>query len=93
MPKKKKKKGKKTKRKTIVIEEVIDDEDIFEDYLVIVTRTERRDYHYRVTARNEEEAIEFAVDEWNPLKNKEVISFEEEFIDVIGWEASVEENN
>ncbi|MCK5140713.1 MAG: hypothetical protein KAQ70_00825 [Candidatus Heimdallarchaeota archaeon] len=80
---KKRKKKKKTKRKIVVIEEVIEDEDILEDYLVIVIRTERRDYHYRVTARNEEEAIEFAVDEWNPLKNK----------DVIGWEASVEENS
>jgi hypothetical protein len=92
MPKKKKKK-KKAKRKTIVIEEVIEDEDILEDYLVIVTRTERRDYHYRVTARNEEEAIEFAVDEWNPLKDKDVIALEEQFVDVIGWEANVEENN
>lgn len=92
MPKKRKKK-KKSRRKTIVIEEVIEDEDILEDYLVIVTRTERRDYHYRVTARNEEEAIEFAVDEWNPLKNKDVIALEEQFVDVIGWEASVEENS
>ncbi len=67
---KKRKKKKKTKRKIVVIEEVIEDEDTLEDYLVIVTRTERRDYHYRVTARNEEEAIEFAVDEWNPLKKR-----------------------
>lgn len=89
MPKKKKK----AKRKTVVIEEVIENEDIFEDYLVIVTRTERRDYHYRITARNEEEAIEFAVDEWNPLKNRDVIAVEEQLVDVIGWEASVEENN
>ena len=90
---KKRKKKKKSRQKTIVIEEVIEDEDILEDYLVIVTRTERRDYHYRVTARGEEEAIEFAVDEWNPLTNKDVVALEEQFVDIIGWEASVEENN
>lgn len=92
MPKRRKKK-KKAKRKVVVIEEVIEDEDVVEDYLVIVTRTERRDYHYRVTARNEEEAIEFAVDECNPLKNKVVVALEEQFVDVLGWVASVEENN
>jgi len=71
---------------------VIEDEEILEDYLVIATRTERRDYHYRVNARGEE-AIEFAVDEWNPLTNKDVVALEEQFVDVIGWEAIVEEDN
>ena len=92
MPKKKKK-SKKSKRKTIVIEEVLDPEEDLEDYLVIVTRTERRDYHYRITARNEEEAIEFAVDEWNALENKDVVAMEEQFVDVIDWEARVEERD
>ena len=92
MPKKKKK-AKKNKRKTIVIEEILDPEEDLEDYLVIVTRTERRDYHYRITARNEEEAIEYAVDEWNALKNKDVVAMEEQFVDVIDWEARVEERD
>ena len=76
-----------------MIEEVLDPEEDLEDYLVIVTRTERRDYHYRITARNEEEAIEYAVDEWNALKNKDVVAMEEQFVDVIDWEARVEERD
>lgn len=90
MPRKKKT-NKRSKRKTVIIEEVIEDEDVFEDYLVIVTRTERRDYHYRISARNEEEAIEFAVDEWDAIKNKDIVAFEEQFVDIVGWEASIEE--
>lgn len=63
----------------------------FNDYYVIITRTERKDYHYRVLARTEEEAIEFAVDEWNPLTDKDIVALEEVFVDVIDWEGKAEE--
>ncbi len=66
-------------------------EDGVNDYYVIVTRTERRDYHYRVIAKAEDEAIEFAVDEYNPMTEKDIISLNEEFVDVIDWEARIEE--
>ncbi|TFG09872.1 hypothetical protein EU534_01640 [Candidatus Heimdallarchaeota archaeon] len=66
-------------------------EEGIEDYYVIVTRTERRDYHYRVSARTEEEAIEFAVDEYNPMTEKDIISLNEEFVNIIDWEARIAE--
>jgi len=44
---------------------IVRDKDV-RDFYVIVTRVERRDYPYRVLATNEEQAIEFAVDEYNP---------------------------
>ncbi|MHA1223291.1 MAG: hypothetical protein ACTSSG_12450 [Candidatus Heimdallarchaeaceae archaeon] len=61
------------------------------DYYVIITRTERRDYHYRVLARTEEEAIEFAVDEWNPLTDRDITALEEVFVDVVSWVGKTEE--
>ena len=61
------------------------------DYYVIVTRVERRDYHYRVNAINEEQAIEFAVDEYNPITEKDIISLENQFVETIDWGVRVEE--
>ncbi|MHA1952396.1 MAG: hypothetical protein ACW96U_00425 [Candidatus Heimdallarchaeaceae archaeon] len=61
------------------------------DYYVIVTRVERRDYHYRVVAVNEEQAIEFAVDEYNPITEKDIISLDDQFVETLDWEARVEE--
>jgi len=62
------------------------------DYYVIVTRVEKRDYHYRVVATNEEQAIEFAVDEYNPITEKDIISLEDQFVETLDWEARVVEN-
>lgn len=62
------------------------------DYYVIFTRVERRNYHYRVNAINEEQAIEFAVDEYNPITEKDIISLEDQFVETLDWEARVEEN-
>ena len=69
----------------------VKDENI-KDFYVIVTRTERRDYHYRVVAKTEEEAIEFAIDEYNPITGKDIIALNEELVDIVDWKARVEEN-
>lgn len=53
------------------------------DYYVIVTRVERRDYHYRVLAINEEQVIEFVVDEYNPITEKDLIAHEDQFVEAI----------
>jgi len=70
---------------------VVKDKDV-SDYYVIVTRVERRDYHLRVNAINEEQAIEVAVDEYNPITEKETISLEDQFVETLDREARVEEN-
>ena len=69
------------------------DEAEYEDFLVIVTRTERRDYHYRVRAKTEEEAIEYAIDEWDPVREKAIVSMGEEFVDIIECIGRVEEDH
>lgn len=55
------------------------------DYYVIVTRVERRDYNYRVVAVNEKLAIEFAVDEYNPITEKVIISLDNQFVETLDW--------
>ena len=69
---------------------IVRDKDV-RDFYVVVTRVERRDYHYRVLATNEEQAIEFAVDEYNPITEKDLIALEDQFVEAIDWEAKVEE--
>ena len=76
---------------TVRESDIVRDKDV-RDFYVIVTRTERRDYRYRVVATNEEQAIEFAADEYNPITEKDIISLTEEYVDIIDWEARVEEN-
>lgn len=61
------------------------------DYYVIITRVERRDYPYRVLSTNEEQTIEFAVDEYNPITEKDIISLENQFVETFDWEVRVEE--
>lgn len=61
---------------------IVRDKDV-RDFYVIVTRVERRDYHYRVLAPNEEQAIEFAVDEYNPITEKDLIALEDQFVEAI----------
>ena len=61
---------------------IVSDKDV-KDFYVIVTRVERRDYHYRVVATNEEQAIEFAVDEYNPITEKDIISLEDQYVETI----------
>ncbi|MCG3227519.1 MAG: hypothetical protein H7645_11425 [Candidatus Heimdallarchaeota archaeon] len=70
---------------------IVRDKDV-SDYYVIVTRVERIDYHYRVVAVNEEQAIEFAVDEYNPITEKDIISLDNQFVETLDWEARVEES-
>lgn len=70
---------------------IIRDKDV-RDFYVIVTRVERRDYHYRVLTTNEEQAIEFTVDEYNSITEKDIISLEDQFVETLDWEARVEEN-
>ncbi len=69
---------------------IVSDKNIRDSY-VIITRIEKRDYPYRVVATNEEQAIEFAVDEYNPITEKDIISLEDQFVETIDWEARVEE--
>ena len=68
---------------------IVSDKNI-RDFYVIITRIEKRDYHYRIVATNEEQAIEFAVDD-NPITEKDIISLEDQFVETIDWEARVEE--
>ncbi len=53
----------------------------------------RRNYNPKSEAKAvKDEAIEFSVDEYNPITEKDIVSLNEEFVDIVDWEARVDED-